>query len=136
VPAPSSPGSPFRGRCGSLAPATFSGGEQQRVNIARGLIAERPILLLDEPTAALDAANRKTVIQLIGEARERGCPRSSGSFTTARYAKLSPPPRSRCNIRKLPHEHRGQFLTNAVVVTAGDTFTGTVVMRGRVHRCN
>jgi alpha-D-ribose 1-methylphosphonate 5-triphosphate synthase subunit PhnL len=53
-----------------LPPATFSGGEQQRVNIARGLAARRPILLLDEPTAALDAMNRATVIGLI-EARKR-----------------------------------------------------------------
>jgi alpha-D-ribose 1-methylphosphonate 5-triphosphate synthase subunit PhnL len=56
-----------------LPPATFSGGEQQRVNIARGFAIEMPILLLDEPTAALDAANRRGVVALIREARERGC---------------------------------------------------------------
>jgi alpha-D-ribose 1-methylphosphonate 5-triphosphate synthase subunit PhnL len=55
-----------------LAPATFSGGEQQRVNIARGLIAQHRVLLLDEPTASLDAENRAVVAQLIVEARERG----------------------------------------------------------------
>ncbi|PXW22496.1 phosphonate C-P lyase system protein PhnL [Paraburkholderia caballeronis] len=55
-----------------LAPATFSGGEQQRVNIARGLIAGHRVLLLDEPTASLDAKNREVVAQLIDEARERG----------------------------------------------------------------
>ncbi|ASW02788.1 phosphonate C-P lyase system protein PhnL [Paraburkholderia aromaticivorans] len=59
-------------RLWSLAPATFSGGEQQRVNIARGLIAEHPLLLLDEPTASLDADNRDVVADLIVEARERG----------------------------------------------------------------
>ena len=55
-----------------LPPATFSGGEQQRVNIAHGLIASHPVLLLDEPTASLDADNRRLVVQLICEARERG----------------------------------------------------------------
>lgn len=55
-----------------LPPATFSGGEQQRVNIARGMIAPRPILLLDEPTASLDAANRAVVIELMREALARG----------------------------------------------------------------
>jgi alpha-D-ribose 1-methylphosphonate 5-triphosphate synthase subunit PhnL len=59
-------------RLWSLAPATFSGGEQQRVNIARGLIAEHPLLLLDEPTASLDAQNRDAVAELIVDARERG----------------------------------------------------------------
>jgi alpha-D-ribose 1-methylphosphonate 5-triphosphate synthase subunit PhnL len=59
-------------RLWTLPPATFSGGEQQRVNIARGLIAEHPILLLDEPTASLDAENRDVVAELIVEARERG----------------------------------------------------------------
>jgi alpha-D-ribose 1-methylphosphonate 5-triphosphate synthase subunit PhnL len=58
-------------RCCS-PPATFSGGEQQRVNIARGLIAAQPIVLLDEPTAALDAENRRIVVALIRALRERG----------------------------------------------------------------
>jgi len=55
-----------------LPPATFSGGEQQRVNIARGFILPSDLLLLDEPTASLDAANRRVVIQLIHEAKARG----------------------------------------------------------------
>jgi alpha-D-ribose 1-methylphosphonate 5-triphosphate synthase subunit PhnL len=59
-------------RLWGLAPATFSGGEQQRVNIARGFIAEMPILLLDEPTAALDAANRAVVAALILERKAAG----------------------------------------------------------------
>jgi alpha-D-ribose 1-methylphosphonate 5-triphosphate synthase subunit PhnL len=59
-------------RLWTLPPATFSGGEQQRVNIARGLIAAHPILLLDEPTASLDAENRDVVAELIVQARERG----------------------------------------------------------------
>jgi alpha-D-ribose 1-methylphosphonate 5-triphosphate synthase subunit PhnL len=55
-----------------LPPATFSGGEQQRVNIARSFIREYPVLLLDEPTASLDAANRQIVVQLIKAALEKG----------------------------------------------------------------
>jgi alpha-D-ribose 1-methylphosphonate 5-triphosphate synthase subunit PhnL len=55
-----------------LAPATFSGGEQQRVNIARGFAADYPILLLDEPTASLDAGHRAVVVALINEAQARG----------------------------------------------------------------
>jgi alpha-D-ribose 1-methylphosphonate 5-triphosphate synthase subunit PhnL len=55
-----------------LPPATFSGGEQQRVNIARGLIAAQPVLLLDEPTASLDADNRAVVVDLIRQAVQAG----------------------------------------------------------------
>ncbi len=55
-----------------LPPATFSGGEQQRINIARNMIKPRPLLLLDEPTASLDTDNTQTVIELIGEALARG----------------------------------------------------------------
>jgi alpha-D-ribose 1-methylphosphonate 5-triphosphate synthase subunit PhnL len=51
----------------NLPPATFSGGEKQRVNIARGLMIDHPILLLDEPTASLDEANRDVVIGMIRE---------------------------------------------------------------------
>ncbi|MDT8894836.1 phosphonate C-P lyase system protein PhnL [Halomonas sp. I1] len=59
-------------RLWSLPPGTFSGGEQQRVNIARGFIGEHPLLLLDEPTASLDAANRDVVVAMIQEAKSRG----------------------------------------------------------------
>jgi alpha-D-ribose 1-methylphosphonate 5-triphosphate synthase subunit PhnL len=55
-----------------LPPVTFSGGEQQRVNIAHGLIANQPVLLLDEPTASLDADNRRVVVELIRAACARG----------------------------------------------------------------
>mgnify|MGYP006274170219 FL=1 len=55
-----------------LSPTTFSGGEQQRVNIARGFAHPYPALLLDEPTASLDAANRAVVLSLIDEAKARG----------------------------------------------------------------
>jgi alpha-D-ribose 1-methylphosphonate 5-triphosphate synthase subunit PhnL len=59
-------------RLWSLPPATFSGGEQQRVNIARGFVADHAILLLDEPTASLDAVNRAAVIDLIADKKRQG----------------------------------------------------------------
>jgi len=59
-------------RLHSLPPATFSGGEQQRVNLARGFIGNHPVLLLDEPTASLDAENRAVVVTMINQAKARG----------------------------------------------------------------
>ena len=59
-------------RLWSLSPLTFSGGEQQRVNIARGFAHAYPALLLDEPTASLDPVNRAEVLRLIEEAKARG----------------------------------------------------------------
>ncbi|MGP1384227.1 MAG: phosphonate C-P lyase system protein PhnL [Thainema sp.] len=56
-----------------LSPTTFSGGEKQRVNIARAFSVNYPILLLDEPTSALDAANREVVMQLIEQRKAQGC---------------------------------------------------------------
>lgn len=56
----------------SLSPMTFSGGEQQRVNIARGFAHGFPALLLDEPTASLDPKNRDIVLDLIEEAKAQG----------------------------------------------------------------
>ena len=81
-------------RLWSLPPATFSGGEQQRVNIARGFITDHPILLLDEPTASLDATNREVVIGLI--AAEEGAGRCA-----ARHL-----PRRRCAHRGRRPRHR------------------------------
>ncbi len=59
-------------RLHGLPPATFSGGEQQRVNIARGFLADKPLLLLDEPTASLDAANRAVVVEMIRARKAAG----------------------------------------------------------------
>lgn len=59
-------------RLWELPPATFSGGEQQRVNIARGFITHHPVLLLDEPTASLDAANRAVVVGMIAQKKREG----------------------------------------------------------------
>lgn len=59
-------------RLHSLPPATFSGGEQQRVNLARGFIGGHPVLLLDEPTASLDPRNRDVVIGMVQAAKARG----------------------------------------------------------------
>ena len=59
-------------RLWALPPSTFSGGEQQRVNIARGFISDLPILLLDEPTASLDAANGAVVVELINQKKCQG----------------------------------------------------------------
>lgn len=56
----------------SLPPATFSGGEQQRVNIARGFITPHPVLLLDEPTASLDAKNREVVVEMVAGKKREG----------------------------------------------------------------
>jgi alpha-D-ribose 1-methylphosphonate 5-triphosphate synthase subunit PhnL len=59
-------------RLHGLPPATFSGGEQQRVNLARGFIGGHPVLLLDEPTASLDAENGEVVIGMIQDAKRAG----------------------------------------------------------------
>ncbi len=56
-----------------LSPTTFSGGEKQRVNIARALAVDYPIFLLDEPTSALDAKNRQVVVKLLMDKKEQGC---------------------------------------------------------------
>ncbi|HQT79841.1 MAG: phosphonate C-P lyase system protein PhnL [Rhodospirillales bacterium 20-64-7] len=59
-------------RLHAIPPATFSGGEQQRVNLARGFIAGQPILLLDEPTASLDSENRAVVVGMVRDAKASG----------------------------------------------------------------
>ncbi|AUZ04825.1 phosphonate C-P lyase system protein PhnL [Vitreoscilla sp. C1] len=59
-------------RLWALAPSTFSGGEQQRVNIARGFMVDWDVLLLDEPTASLDETNRQVVVDLMQEAKAKG----------------------------------------------------------------
>jgi len=126
----------IRRRMWALPPATFSGGEQQRVNIARGLIAEHPILLLDEPTAALDGANRDAIIELIVEVRQRGTAivgifhdEAVREAVATRTIEIGPkearPPSTRSS-----HRRPELVLTNARVVTADETIDGSVVVRG------
>ena len=55
-----------------LSPLTFSGGEQQRVNIAKGIIAPKSLLLLDEPTASLDKTNTMKVVEKLKLLKKQG----------------------------------------------------------------
>ena len=55
-----------------LSPLTFSGGEQQRVNIAKGIIAPKSLLLLDEPTASLDKTNTMKVVEKLKDLKKEG----------------------------------------------------------------
>ena len=68
-----------------LPPATFSGGEQQRVNIARGFVSGLPLLLLDEPTASLDAGNRAVVVDLVSEKKRSGTAVADTVVEVARF---------------------------------------------------
>jgi alpha-D-ribose 1-methylphosphonate 5-triphosphate diphosphatase len=121
-------------RLWNLPPATFSGGEQQRVNIARGLVADHPILLLDEPTAALDAGNRDAVIGLIDAARRRGTAiigifhdQAVREALATRTVEIGP------REVAMPARHRAgpeMILSNARIVTPTEVVEGTVVVRG------
>jgi alpha-D-ribose 1-methylphosphonate 5-triphosphate synthase subunit PhnL len=70
-------------------PVTFSGGEQQRLNLIRAFIAAPRLLLLDEPTASLDAASKEIVLELISEAKAAGVTIVAVSHDLAAFTNLA-----------------------------------------------
>lgn len=108
-----------------LAPSTFSGGEQQRVNIARGFIVDYPILLLDEPTASLDAKNSAAVVALIEEAKERR--------GNCRYFSRSNRSRPRGG-PFAPDGNHSMIINNVKLVLEDEVVQGSLEMEGGVIR--
>ena len=116
-----------------MPPATFSGGEQQRVNLARGFIGGHPVLLLDEPTASLDAENRAVVVAMINEAKARG----TAIIAICHDADVRDAIADRLFARDAVAGCRmtdETILTNAILVLPDATLHGTLVMRGGTHR--
>lgn len=108
-----------------LAPSTFSGGEQQRVNIARGFAVDYPILLLDEPTASLDANNSAAVVALIQQAKARGAA-IVGIFhdETVRGGRRPP----------APNGYHSMIINNVKLVLEDETIDGSLeVQEGRIY---
>ena len=116
----------IRNGCGGAA-GHFSGGEQQRVNIARGMIAPRPILLLDEPTASLDAANRAVVIELMREALAR---RGAGGHFPRR---AHPRRRRRPRVRSTAGKQTGTPSMKRILNNARLILADGVVKRGALE---
>lgn len=70
-------------------PITFSGGEQQRLNLARAFIASPRLLLLDEPTASLDIHSKSIVLEMINETKASGVAIVVVSHDTSALASLA-----------------------------------------------
>ncbi len=116
-------------RLHALPPATFSGGEQQRVNLARGFIGGHPILLLDEPTASLDAENRAVVVAMINEAEGARCS-DRRHHARCRRTRCGGRPAVRARAAAGCRMTDETILTNAVLVLPDAVVRGTVVLRG------
>ena len=71
------------------SPVTFSGGEQQRINLGRAFIASPRLLLLDEPTASLDAGSKQIVVEMIQRDQQRGTAVLTVSHDLDTLAKLA-----------------------------------------------